>query len=138
MAGLSVTWRHIGATPSGKNVTAYTLSNTAGMVMEVIDHGATVTSVKCPSASSEAEEITLCQPDLETLCNRSANPYFGATVGRYANRIADGKFAVDGSVYQLAKTFKGQHSHGGGDRMGRITVARDGHGHTRISGVCSL
>jgi galactose mutarotase-like enzyme len=82
--------------------------------MKVVDLGPSVVSVSCPSVSSpEGEEITLCKEDAATLATRAANPFYGSTVGRYANRIANGEFTVDGTTHAVARNFKGQHSHGG-------------------------
>jgi galactose mutarotase-like enzyme len=82
--------------------------------MKVVDLGPSVVSVSCPSVSSpEGEEITLCKEDAATLATRALNPFYGSTVGRYANRIGKGEFTVDGTKHAVARNFKGQHSHGG-------------------------
>jgi aldose 1-epimerase len=78
----------------------------------VIDYGAALISVRVPDKSGRVEEITLCFDTLDMLLSKD-NPYFACTVGRYANRIANGEFDLDGKKYHLAKTFRGQSSHGG-------------------------
>lgn len=76
--------------------------------VRIIDFGATITSVKF-----HGKELTLCFPELADLEDVKKNPFFGCTVGRYANRIAAGEFRVDGVAYTTPITFRGQSSHGG-------------------------
>jgi aldose 1-epimerase len=100
-----------GALPSGRAAHAITLSNPAGMSVCLTTFGATVLSVKVPSSAGGAEEVTLCHTNLQELS--TASPYFGATVGRVANRTAKGRFEVDGKAYACAVNNGPNHLHGG-------------------------
>lgn len=102
-----------GSTPDGRSVWAYALSNSAGVTVTILDFGATMVSVRCPSSTAAADEITLCFDDVSQLSDRAQNPYFGATVGRYANRIAGGRCKVDGIPVTLATNNGPNHLHGG-------------------------
>ncbi len=80
-------------------VTQYWLKNTNGMVVSLIDWGATVTGVQSPDKDGHSEDITLTYQDLKQY---ETNPsFFGSTVGRYCNRIANGEFTIDGKTYKL-------------------------------------
>jgi aldose 1-epimerase len=79
--------------------------------VSLLSYGATISSVKVPSKSTEPEEVTLFYSDFETL--KAKSPYYGSTVGRVANRIAKGRFSVDGVTYQLATNNGPNHLHGG-------------------------
>lgn len=96
---------------AGQDVTQYTLQNKNGVIVELIDFGATVISVKTPDRDGNNGEITLSHKKFETY---ATNPnYFGCTVGRFCNRIANGKFSIDGKEYQLTVN-DGKHTlHGG-------------------------
>ena len=101
----------IGKTPGGVEVDQYTLSNLGGVKVTIITYGATITSVCVPDRNGKIENVTLTRDSLEDRLKSS--PYFGATVGRYANRIARGKFSIDGQEYTLATNDKINHLHGG-------------------------
>jgi aldose 1-epimerase len=82
------------------------------MSVALSNYGATVLSVKVPSkARATPEELTLCYDDLSKI--QSSSPYYGATIGRVANRIARGSFNVDGKQYTLATNNGENHLHGG-------------------------
>lgn len=109
--GLNVQQKPYGKTQSGKQITEYTLTNTAGMRVKLIDYGAIVTSVETPDRDGKLKNITLGFDNLASYEQR--HPYFGATVGRYCNRIAGGKFSLDGKQYTLATNNGPNHLHGG-------------------------
>lgn len=100
-----------GQLPSGETVTQYTLTNKSGIEMKVINYGAIITSLKTPDKQGVMEDIVLGFDSLSSYL--AGTPYFGAIVGRYGNRIANGKFAIDGTTYSLAQNNNGQHLHGG-------------------------
>ena len=102
-----------GTLPSGEEVTCFTLINDRGTVVKLIDYGAIVTSVETIDRDGKRENITLGFKNLEGYLQR--HPYFGATVGRYCNRIANGQFELDGQKYSLAKN-NGENSLHGGER----------------------
>ncbi|GAB6165942.1 galactose mutarotase [Thermostilla marina] len=100
-----------GKTEDGTEVMLYTLANTKGLVVKVTDYGATLTAVEFPDRQGNVENVTLY---LETLDDYLAgHPCFGSICGRYANRIAKGRFELDGQVYQLATNNGPNHLHGG-------------------------
>lgn len=100
-----------GKTSAGKNVTLYTLTNSHGLIVKLIDYGATVVDVETPDKSGKLANITLSFPDLAGYTQR--HPYFGSTVGRYGNRIAKGKFSINGQEFTLATNNGPNHLHGG-------------------------
>lgn len=100
-----------GKTDQGTPVEQYTLSNGHGVTVKTITYGAIITSVQTPDRTGRAGEIAL---GFETLKPYLAgHPFFGAICGRVANRIAGGKFSIDGRTYQLATNNGPNHLHGG-------------------------
>jgi len=108
---MKVVTRPFGQTAAGTAVTLFTCTNRQGVEVQLIDYGAIVVSVKTPDREGRLENITLGFPTLEGYLAR--HPYFGATVGRYANRIAKGKFSLGGKQYTLATNNNENHLHGG-------------------------
>lgn len=100
-----------GKTLDGKSVTKYTLTNTAGNTIEMIDYGAIVVSINVPDKSGKKANVTAGFSAIDEYLQR--HPYFGATVGRFCNRIAKGKFSIDGKEYTLAINNGPNHLHGG-------------------------
>jgi aldose 1-epimerase len=93
-------------------ITQYTLTNASGMIVKLINYGATVTDVITLDKNQSRGNVVLGYESLDGFLQRG-NPYFGCVVGRYGNRIANGKFTVDGKTYSLAKNNNGQSLHGG-------------------------
>ncbi|WP_345714419.1 aldose epimerase family protein [Luteolibacter yonseiensis] len=89
-----------GTTPDGKKVKIYTLTNKNGIVAQVTEYGAILSSVKTPDKAGKSGELTHGYDTLEGWLTNTS--YFGATVGRFGNRIKDGKFSLDGKDYKLA------------------------------------
>ena len=85
--------RYYGQTPERDTVTSYTLTNNQGMTMEVIDYGGIIVSLTAPDREGNYEDVVLGFDSLQPYIER--NPFFGALVGRYGNRIAKGKFSLD-------------------------------------------
>ncbi len=100
-----------GKTSSGVDVTKFVCTNKHGLVLEMIDYGATVISMKTPDRDGNLANITLSCKDIAGY--EALGSYFGCTVGRYCNRIAAGKFTIDGKDYQLATNNGANHLHGG-------------------------
>ncbi|MFN8583131.1 MAG: galactose-1-epimerase [Gemmatimonadaceae bacterium] len=100
-----------GVTPDGDIVDEYTLVNRNGVTVSAITFGATITAIKTPDARGAMGDIVLGHDDLRGY--RTASPYFGALVGRYANRIAKGRFTLDGTEYRLAQNNGPNALHGG-------------------------
>jgi aldose 1-epimerase len=89
-----------GSMPDGQKVKIFTLTNKNGVVAKVIEYGAILDSVVAPDKSGKAAELTHGYDSLEGWLTNTS--YFGATVGRFGNRIKDGKFSLDGKDYKLA------------------------------------
>lgn len=101
--------------PFGKagttDVDLYTLTNKNGLKVRVMTYGATIIGVDVPNRNGKAQNVTLFK---DTLADYVAgHPFFGSTAGRYANRIAFGKFSIDGTEYTLATNDHQHHLHGG-------------------------
>lgn len=97
--GLTVTEDTFGKVESHK-VKIFTLSNAQGMKARVSEYGAILTSLEIPDKNDKLEDVTLGYDTFEGW--KTNTSYFGSTVGRYGNRIAGGKFSLDGVDYQLA------------------------------------
>ena len=82
------------------------------MKVKIITYGATITDVEVPDRQGKIDNITLNRDSLAEYLKKDT-PYFGATAGRYANRIAKGKFTLDGKEYTLATNNGPNHLHGG-------------------------
>ena len=100
-----------GTLPDGRPVHLYTLQNGRGMRVQLTDYGATTVSVEVPDRQGASADITLGHADLAGWLSDAA--YFGATIGRCANRIARGEFTLDGRTYTLAVNNGPNHLHGG-------------------------
>jgi len=92
-------------------VALHTLGNDLGLTAQVSEFGATLVSVRVPDRQGVIAEVTLGHDDFRGYVEQ--NPYLGSTIGRYANRIADGRFTIDGQTFQVARNNHGQHLHGG-------------------------
>jgi len=104
--------RPFGATPSGEAVEAITLSNGHGVSATVITYGATLQALVAPDRAGKPADIALGFADAGAYARNAS--YFGASVGRFANRIAKGRFTLDGKAYQLALNNNGVAAlHGG-------------------------
>lgn len=108
---VSVTQQSFGKTQAGQEISEWTLTNGSGVEVRVINFGALVTSVKTPDREGKLGEITL---GFDNFAGWEKNPpYFGVTAGRFCNRIAGGKFTIDGVEYKLATNNGPNHLHGG-------------------------
>ena len=100
-----------GKTGDGQPVDLYTLTNDRGMVAKVINFGAVLTELHVPDKAGKATNVVLGYKTLaEYEQNRGA---YGATVGRYANRIAGARFTIDGQTYEVTRNNGPNHIHGG-------------------------
>ena len=100
-----------GQTEDGKEIKSFNLRNRHGMKVGIINRGGIITSVEVPDRDGKLANVTLTFDTPEAyLVN---GPYFGGICGRYANRIAQGKFAIEGEQYQLATNNGSHHLHGG-------------------------
>ena len=108
---MTVTSHDFGRTPAGQAVTQFILANAHGLRASIITYGATLTSLHAPDRDGRLGEITLGFDTLDGYL--AGTTYFGATVGRYANRIGGGRFTLDGATYTLAVNDPPNHLHGG-------------------------
>ncbi|MCK8492248.1 galactose mutarotase [Spirosoma sp. RP8] len=100
-----------GQLPSGQTADLYTLRNAAGMTAKITNYGGILVSLVTPDKNGKFEEVTLGYDSLDPYVQ--SNPFFGALVGRYGNRIAKGQFTLDGKTYSLVTNNMGNHLHGG-------------------------
>lgn len=107
----SVQKADFGKTAAGTPVEIFTLTNTAGSVAKITNYGAILTELHVPDKSGQMGDVVLGFDNLDAYLK--GHPFFGATVGRYANRIAKGKFMLDGKDYTLVVNNGPNHLHGG-------------------------
>lgn len=106
-----MTTANYGKTKSGEEVKVHTLRNKNGMEVRVIDYGATIISIRVPDRNGEFADVALGFDRLSDYETKS--PYFGCVVGRYGNRIAKGRFTLNGVSYSLATNNGPNALHGG-------------------------
>ena len=109
-AAMSIEKMPFGSTPDG-NATLYVLTNANGMKVKITDYGGTVTEIWAVDRNGTRGDVVLGYKSVEGYLDKS--PYFGCITGRYANRIADGNFTLDGQKYSLATNNGKNHLHGG-------------------------
>ena len=111
-----------GSLPDGKEVYSYTLSNGNGMEATFINYGATMTSLKVIGANGTMTDVVLGFGNIDDYIdafNLPSAPYFGSVIGRYAGRINNGTFSIDGETHQLNKNHGVHTLHGGNSGFGR-------------------
>ena len=106
-AKVTIDKQSYGTTADGQQVDLYTLKNSKGMAINVITYGGIITSWTAPNKEGIYEDIVLGYDSLSQYT--ASNPYFGALIGRYGNRIAKGMFTIDGNEYQLATNDGANH-----------------------------
>jgi aldose 1-epimerase len=111
IAEMPIDNRKFGQLDSGAQVDLFTLTNRNGLKAEITNLGGIITSLQVPDRNGDLSDVVLGFDSLEGYLNE--HPYFGAIVGRYANRIANGLFELDGKQYILAKNNGPNHLHGG-------------------------
>jgi aldose 1-epimerase len=100
-----------GVLPDGRDADLYVLTNDNGLQVSITNYGGIVTSLTAPDRDGLYADVVLGFDDLDGYL--SGHPYFGAVVGRYGNRIAGGRFTLDGKSYTLAQNSNDNHLHGG-------------------------
>ena len=107
----SITKSAFGKTLDGTAVDLYTLRNSQGMEAQIMTYGGIVTVLKTPDKNGQFGDVVLGYDNLDGYIK--STPYFGALIGRYGNRIAHGKFSLDGQNYTLARNNGVNALHGG-------------------------
>ena len=103
--------RPYGKTSEGREVELHTLTNASGASVSISSFGGTVVSLRVPDRKGKPGDVVLGFPEFQDYETNS--PYFGCLIGRYGNRIAKGRFQLDGHAYRLATNNNGQSLHGG-------------------------
>ncbi|MGS2744360.1 aldose epimerase family protein [Halomonas sp. LS-001] len=107
---------HFGSLEDGQAVEVYELKNRNGVTVKISPYGGLIVSICTPDKYGEFGDITLGFNSLSDYCSeryRQENPYFGALIGRYANRIKQGRFSLNGQAYTLSCNEGTNHLHGG-------------------------
>jgi aldose 1-epimerase len=113
---MTIQKQSFGQTKEGTEVQLYTLKNQAGMQVQITNYGAIVTSILTPDKTGKVGDVVLGFDSVGGYTSDAylkSGPYFGAIVGRFGNRIAKGKFTIDGQQYTLATNNGANHLHGG-------------------------
>jgi len=100
-----------GKTPEGQPVDIYTLTNSHGVEARITNFGGILTSLRVPDRKGKADDVVLGFDNLDAYLK--GDPWFGALIGRYGNRIAKGRFTLNGIEYKLATNNGENHLHGG-------------------------
>ncbi|TLP77063.1 aldose epimerase family protein [Maribacter sp. ACAM166] len=108
---LSIAKSNYGTTVDGQKVDKFTLENEGGIQVDIITYGGRITSLRTADKNGKIENIVTGFDNLSQY--EKTNPFFGALVGRYGNRIAKGKFSLNGTEYSLAKNNGENNLHGG-------------------------
>ena len=106
-----ITAQAFGKIDQDRIITLYRLKNTHHIEIEILTYGGIVHSIKTPDRNGQIGEITIGYDTLEQY--RNHNQYFGALIGRYANRIKDAGFVLDNKEYRISKNHGNHHLHGG-------------------------
>jgi aldose 1-epimerase len=120
-----------GTMPDGTPVDIFTLTNGKGIEARIMTYGATLVSLRLPDRNGRFDDVNLGFDDLPGYLG--THPYFGVVVGRYANRIAKGKFTLNGVTYTLAQNNNGNSLHGGLRGFDKVVWKADPvHGHGAV------
>ena len=111
-AQATVTKQSFGKTAAGENVDLYTLRNKNGLETQITNFGGIVVSLKVPDRVGKFDDVVLGLSNFDDYLNHNG-PYLGALIGRYGNRIAKGRFKLNGVEYKLAVNNGENHLHGG-------------------------
>lgn len=109
-----------GQMQSGRPVQLYTLTCPGGVTAQLCDFGARLVRLQMPDRQGQVGDVTLGHDALAGYLDQERGPYFGAIVGRYANRVALGRFTLDAAEYQLPINNGPNHLHGGPNGFDRV------------------
>lgn len=123
-----ITQAPFGTLPDGRQVTRYTLTNRGGMIVKILDFGGIINEIHVPDRDGVMADVALGFETIDPYIKDS--PYLGALIGRYGNRIAKGRFTLDGKDYQLPTNNGNNHLHGGDPGYDKVlwtaTIQEDG------------
>ena len=122
-----------GTMPDGTPIEIFTLRNSNGMEVRTIPYGAIIVSIRVPDRSGKFDDVVIGHDKLEGYF--TASRFFGAVVGRYGNRIAKGRFTIDGTTYELAVNNGPNHLHGGIKGFDKVVWQADAFSSAAGSGV---
>jgi aldose 1-epimerase len=108
---MNISQEHFGNLEDGREVDLFTLVNSNGLEARITNYGGIITSLKVPDRDGSLENVVLGFDNLQDYLG--GHPYFGSLIGRYGNRIAGGRFEIEGTEYQLATNDGDNHLHGG-------------------------
>lgn len=114
----SISQAPFGFLPDGRAATLHTLTNPNGLVVKITDFGGIITHIHTPDRDGNLADIVLGYDSVEPYVDDS--PYFGALIGRYGNRVCDGRFTLDGKQWQLPVNNGKNHLHGGPDGYHKV------------------
>ena len=109
--GFNIKKASFGKLPDGREAYLFTVTNPHGLQLKMTDYGAAVVSLEVPDKSGKLTNVALSLPSLDAYLQQTV--YLGATIGRYGNRIAKGKFTLNGKEYSLPINNAPNHLHGG-------------------------
>jgi aldose 1-epimerase len=104
----------------GKSVSLYTLESEGGLTMQVTNYGLRIVTLFAPDRKGEYADVAIGYENIDRYVNNEGERFLGCIVGRYANRIAKGKFSIDGTEYNLPINNNGQTLHGGLQGLDRV------------------
>ncbi|MFJ5775225.1 aldose epimerase family protein [Streptomyces sp. NPDC093094] len=120
--------RPFGTAPTGETVELWRLESPSGVYAEVLTYGGVLHALGVPDPEGRTRNVVLSLPSLDQYAHRS--PYLGALIGRYANRLAHGRFVLDGSAHRIPVNDRGHALHGGpggfDTKVWRATPVTDG------------
>ncbi|MER5966491.1 aldose epimerase family protein [Streptomyces sp. NPDC002057] len=121
----TVRHRPFGTAPSGEEADLWRLDSPSGVYAEILTYGGVLHALGVPDTGGRTANVVLSLASVEEYAGKS--PYLGALVGRYANRIAHGRFTLDGTTYQVPRNDRGHALHGGPEGFDtRVWDARPG------------
>ena len=126
----NITSKPFGITSNGEQVNTYTLKNSSGMEVEILNYGGHIRSLRVPSSlQSKSIDVVIGLDTIQDYENQKTNAYFGNITGRFCNRICKGKFTLNNKEYNLAINNGPNTLHGGIEHFGRkiwnVTVLKD-------------
>ena len=116
---MAISKQLFGTLPNQVSVDLFTLTNKHGMQVKITNYGGIVISIQVPDKNGLLGEVILGFDNLKGYLVET-QPYFGAIIGRYCNRIAHGKFTIDGQSYNLAQNSTPNHLHGGNKGFDKV------------------